>query len=137
CLSTPAETGAQAYIYIAVGAMAINIMIAFFSVGLSKEQKQLLILVDNILQIIGSICFMLFLKKVAEFIRRYDLAASAQNVLNIPIATAVLLIVGGVLLLPAPVIGGLLMLFALPVGIVALIMYIVLLGKMRTALTPR
>ncbi len=144
CLSTPEETGAQTYIYIAVGAIAINTMISIISMlsiaGVVAELPQAVTLSSSVIQLVGTVCFLLFLKKVAEFIARSDLAASAQNVLNISLVVMVLTVGMVLVAIAGPVmlsIAGILGLIVAILGIVLFVMYILLLGKMRTALNPR
>jgi hypothetical protein len=84
CLSTPPETGAQGLIYTSVGAMGLGLLITVgswialltqtpFPQGLSGLQQ--------LLNLVAGITFMLFLRKLALFIGRMDLAGKAKSIL--------------------------------------------------------
>ena len=80
CLATPAETGATSFIQGSVVFMLINIAITL-SRWLFGFHSSLFGLISPAVYIVSAFLFVLFLRKLARFLGRYDLAARASQVL--------------------------------------------------------
>jgi hypothetical protein len=80
CTATPEESGAKGMIYASVAAMALAVLISIgIAVGLASKQVAV---VEYLANIISGITFLVFMKRLAMFIGRIDLAAKAQSILN-------------------------------------------------------
>ncbi len=94
CLATPPESGAEGFIYAAVGSMIVSTLIgvaASFIDGLPRELEY----AGHAIGFLSLTLFVLFMRKLAQFIGDFRSAARARNVL---IAGAVLLLAAGVYL---------------------------------------
>ncbi len=79
CLATPEESGAQGMIYASVAAMGINLLIT-----IAMWLKLMPHGANNIqylLSLISGVTFLVFLRRLALFIGRQDLAARARSIL--------------------------------------------------------
>jgi hypothetical protein len=80
CTATPEESGAKGMIYASVAAMGIAVLVSItIAVGLMSRQAAG---VQYLANIVSGITFFVFLKRLAMFIGRADLAAKAQSILN-------------------------------------------------------
>ncbi len=107
CLTVPQESGGKGYVQIAVAMQALSILLAVgggITMGvmetsgsvdpsLTDAGSSVLNFVNSLLGIIGYICFLYFMKHVALFIGRHDLASSSSDVMKMIIACAVMLFV--------------------------------------------
>ncbi len=79
CLATPAETGAQGMIYASVASMGINLII---TVGVwLKIMPDGARNVQLLFGLISGVTFLIFLRRLALFIGRLDLANRARSIL--------------------------------------------------------
>ncbi len=79
CLATPEETGAAGMIYASVGAMGLGLLITVSSWLVALPPT--MYLVQMVLNLAAGVTFLLFLRKLAQFIGRADFAAKAKSVL--------------------------------------------------------
>lgn len=132
CLSVPEATGAKGFIYGAVGcdiaALAFSLTPLVYEAAAGYESA------SNILSLIGAILFVMFMKRVAGFIRRPDLAARAQSLITLGVTVFVLALLTAVL---GMIIGPLvlvLMLAVIGIGIFMFFRYVALLRGLRAAI---
>jgi hypothetical protein len=100
CMAIPREVGTKQTIGFSVALSLISLALLilayvnlYVELFLSLDVVLMLEPVANIVSLIAIILFLLYTKSVAEFIRRDNLAASAQSVLMIVVLLAILLIV--------------------------------------------
>ncbi len=80
CTATPEESGAQGMIYASAAAMGISLLM---QIGLTfKVLPQGANVFQSVAAIISGITFLVFLKRLGQFIGRLDLAGKAQSILN-------------------------------------------------------
>jgi len=147
CLAVPAQSGARPYIIGSVVFQLVNICYAVFSQFVPVEIPPAAALVLNLLGVTGAVLFILFMKKLAEYIGRKRLAARARNLL----VTLGVLVVLGAALGAAAIVGalqelpeetllpvfGVLGLGLFVVGLIAFVMYANLVNALRKALRRR
>jgi hypothetical protein len=89
CLCVPAETGAKGLIRTAVAARVVDLLVgvsivaAMAATGVPVGANPIILVAQlaiAILGMVGFFCFLAFLKKVAQFVRREDLANFAGRV---------------------------------------------------------
>ncbi len=155
CLSTPAETEAQGWIYAAVGAEVLSLLITAAAVAglITEANQQTAGHVQQLLNIVAAITFVLFLRKLSMFIGRTDLAQRAMNLLilgAILVGLVLVAIFGGVLAMgniqangpqaAGQAMGGMAGLILivglgmLVIGLVALAKYLSLLADLKSAI---
>ncbi len=132
CLGAPQETGAREFIIAAVVADGLSLLISL--AGLFQQLPSYAPQVANLLSMAGFVLFMLFLKQVAIFIQRDDLAQAAASVLTLGIILIVTAILTGLLAFVAPVLVLITGLVMLVVGILFVIRYVGLIAKMKDAI---
>ncbi len=90
CLSVPAETGAKGLIFTSVGLQFVNLLVAMnqlvFHAALPQGVSQLV----QLSGVVGAALFVLFMRKLAKFIGREDLAKRAGSVLTMGIVLILL-----------------------------------------------
>ncbi len=132
CLTVPAETNAKGLIITAVVLQIINIvavLLPFAGVDLAGFDSFV-----QIFSVLSSIFFVLFMRKLAIFIGREDLAKRASNILVGGLVSFFGAIASGVLaFLIGPAISLMLFVFAI-VGIVIFVMYANLVNTLSKAL---
>jgi len=142
CLTVPAETGAKGFVVGSVVFHLVSILLVFgqwWTVMTDRFFAQsALQVVSNISGLIGAVLFVLFTKKLSEYLGRDDLAARARNVLigiAVLVGLSVVMFVALVALGPALVFIGL----AVVVGaLILFVMYANLINGLRKALAePR
>ncbi|MEX2139766.1 MAG: hypothetical protein WD894_10930 [Pirellulales bacterium] len=134
CLATPQETGAKGLITTSVVLMVIALVMTIANVAV---ENMALAGLANILSVAGGIAFILFLKKLAEFIGAIHLARRAQSILIALVVGVGLLIVslgiavtgGG-----AAIIAGLVIFVLMIGGLVVFVMYANLINNLRKAI---
>jgi hypothetical protein len=96
CLATPAETGAQGFIFTSVATMGggVGVQLAVW-LGFVSPRLELL---QHIFYIVSGATFLLFLRRLAQFTGRDDLAEKAKSVLMWCGVLLVLII--GIILVP-------------------------------------
>jgi hypothetical protein len=129
CLAVPAESGGRGLIIGTVILQALNFVTSVTMNLVGNGTKS-----GNLFGLIGAVLFILFLRKVSQYIGRRDLATRAGNVLGIMGAIVGLAMVAGVL----AAIKAQAALFVMgAVGLIALVgfvMYVNLLNALRKAL---
>ena len=91
----------------------------------------------NLCSLVAIILFVLFLKRVSEFVGRTDLADRAKTLLGLGGTVFVVAIVGGGMAIAAPMIVVLIGLILLVVALTMLILYLRLLRDLRLAIQRR
>ena len=132
CLAVPGEVGASGLIFTSVGidVVALLVTVAGFLTDVPDEVTSLL----NLAGLVSTILFLLFLRRLAAYIRRDDLARRARNVLIIGgllFVMAALTATTALARLEAAAALGLVFAVMLLVGFV---MYVNLLGSLKEAL---
>jgi hypothetical protein len=143
CLATPEETGAKGLITTSVAVMVIALVlnIATYAIDDARAENAIDGL-SKILSVVGGITFILFLKKLAEFIGAHHLATRAKSIL-IALAVGVLLMILSIALIFSAgpraggggvAVAGLIMLVVLIGGLVVFVMYANLINNLRKAI---
>lgn len=132
CLSVPAETNAKGLIIGAVAFQLINL--AFAVMPAAGIEVSGLESVAQIFGLLSGICFVLFMRRLAQFIGREDLADRAGKVLGLGVAVFLTMIAAvGAMLVLGPT-AGVLVLVAAIMGIVLFVMYANLINSLSKAL---
>jgi hypothetical protein len=140
CLAVPAETRTKGYIVGSVllqwANLAPAILIEVFRIQLHLAIQESL----NLIGFAAFVLFVLFMKGVAEYIARPDLAARARNILVVMgvlvagIVVAMLVIVSGTFGSGLALLGAILAFAMFIVAVVVLVMYANLVNTLRKAL---
>ena len=144
CLAVPTESGARAYIIGSVVFQLANIGYAVLSQFVPVEIPLAAALILNLLGVVGTVLFILFMKKLAEYIGRERLAARARNLL----VTLGVLVVLGTVFVAVAIVGtleelpegtllaviGVLGLVVIVLGLIVFVMYANLVDALRKAL---
>ena len=149
CLSVPVESRARGFIIGSVVAQSLNMLltilsIAWMLIAISGGRMEAVVALGVIFQasglvgVIGFVLFILFMRRLAEFIGRTDLMARARNVL-VTLGFVFALFVGMILVsVAAPRGGGLVAAVVVLAAVVAMIagflMYANLINSLRKAL---
>lgn len=97
CLAVPEESGAKGLILGSVIFQLINLVASVLGAIAPRLLPQPLPVVLNLCGIVGYVLFVLFMKKLSEYVGRLDLAARAKNVLigfGVLVGLGVVLLVG-------------------------------------------
>jgi len=147
CLAVPAQSGARSYLIGSVVFQAASIAYAVLANLAPVPIPPAVSLILSLLGVVGTVLFILFMKKLAEYIGHRRLADRARNLLATLVATVVLggvLGLGAVVLttagIPAGTLGlviGALGLLVLMLGLIAFVMYANLINALRKALRKR
>jgi hypothetical protein len=140
CLDAPPEIRSKGLIAGSVVFQLLNLALRIFiqiAIRLKEIPREKVLAAQfgsNVVGAIAFILFVLFIKRLAQFIGRSDLSKRASSVLNFWVILTILMFTGGILL-SLGTLGALLVLVpALVVGIVVLLMYVRLIDGMRKAL---
>jgi hypothetical protein len=134
CLAVPAETRAQGLIY---GAVAFDLIAVAVHIADVFLESEVLEPAGNLCSLVAIILFVLFLKRVSEFVGRSDLAERAKALLGLGVAVFVVTILGGVMSIAAPMIMVLIALILIVVALTMLVLYLRLLRDLRLAIQRR
>ena len=145
CLSVPPELTAATFLYVSLGLQVAGLLHSFYSLGVLFLRLPMLPrfvpVVVIVFSIVASILFMMFLARLAKYIRRKDLARTANSIITWSVLTGVIggaVWVGSILALVVFPPFALLMLgVLLIIGIIALVIlvrYANLLMALRRAL---
>jgi hypothetical protein len=141
CLATPEETGARgmivASVIMAVMAFVLGVGRAFMGQKAAAGEfgpNEILNAASNLLSLGSQITFLLFLKKLAEFIGAASLADRAKTLLILMGATFALGLVLGITLYVAAPLGILIGIALFAIAIVSFFMYLRLLRDMKLAI---
>ena len=141
CLTVPQESGARSYVQTTVALQGLSIVLGFVSMaavmfaGVSGNgdatsmvgiTSNVVSVINGILGLASSICFVLFLKKLAQHIRRVDLASSASTILKMVVAVVAIYFIMLSSLVSAVFLGG--GEFGLVIGIFALVFLVLALA---------
>ena len=136
CLTVPAETGARDLILGSVVFQFGNVIQAVLQRFAPHAISVIAGLVLNVSGLIGAILFVLFMRKLAQFIRRGDLADRASRVLIGVVVVAILafVLLGGMFAgFTVTVLLGFVLLIG---GLIVFVMYANLVNVLRKALVP-
>jgi hypothetical protein len=132
CLSVPAETNAKGLIIGTVALQLINFAFAVLpAAGIELSGFEPF---AQIFGVLSAICFVLFMRRLAQFIGREDLASRASNVLVLGIVVFLTAIGGIVSMFALGPIGGILLLVVMVMGLVLFVMYANLVNALSKAL---
>lgn len=139
CIAVPEQSGARMLIVASVALQGLSFVFTLLMVtGLLGTAVGVAIsLLGNLLSVASLVCFVLFLKKVAQYIDRYDIAAKATRSLIVGLISAAGLAASPLLALLGIGIGGLASLLILGCAIgalVALVMYANTITYLRKAI---
>ncbi len=155
CLATPSETGAQGLIYASVGCQVLSVIINLAATfgAIPADALKTAAYTQQLLALISSVTFVLYLRRLSLFIGRTDLAQRAVTLLILGammIGLIVVLIVGAVLAVgnaqannaqalgnALAGLGGLtviVMISLVVLFLVALVKYVNVLGDMKSAI---
>jgi hypothetical protein len=141
CLATPEETGARgliiASVIMAIMAFVLGVASAIMggdAADGATSQGEIMNSVSNLLSLGSQITFLLFLKKLAEFIGASSLSARAKTLLILMGATFALGLILGVTLYAAAPLGILIGIALFVIAIVSFFMYLRLLRDMKLAI---
>ncbi len=134
CLAVPSESGAKGFI---LGSVTLQVINVAFSVAQQFAGiPQALIPVTQLVSIVSAILFVMFMKKLAEYIGRPDLAKRAQNVLIIGVVLLLVAIVAAGAMAVNPMFGMLGLVLAV-LGLMAFVMYANLVDALRKGIQNR
>jgi hypothetical protein len=125
CLAVPPQTGAQGLIY---GAVVCDVVAVALALGQFVTESTLVQGASNLLSLTATILFILFLKRVSQFVGRMDLAAKAKSLLVLGITLFAVAFGGALLAVAAP---PLLILVGLAILVLALVLLAQYLGLLR------
>lgn len=134
CLAVPVQTRAQGLIY---GAVAFDLLALGAHIAEVFLEAELLDFAGNLCSLVAVILFVLFLKRVSEFVGRFDLADQAKTLLGMGCAVFVVAVLGGVMAIAAPMVMVLIGLIIIVVAVAMLILYLRLLPDLRRAIQTR
>jgi hypothetical protein len=143
CLATPAETGAKGLITVSVVMMVLSLVLNVGNFFVENRGTESL---ASLFSVIGGICFIIFLKRLAQFIGATHLAQRAKNILIalvVGVALMILMLVlalgGGMNIARGGGGGGLAITAFLAIllmigGLVVFVMYANLINNLRKAI---
>lgn len=131
CLTAPDEMPGKGAIFFAcaLNAAAVLINVVSHFTTLSRW----IVAWPNLLAITGFVCFLMFLKEVAEFMGNSELTSQAEGALNLGIALIVVMVLSIVSVFVMPLAGMLLALLGAILGLVGFLRYARLLHDLRQA----
>ncbi len=135
CMAVPPGTGAQPLIYAAVALDVVALLVSIASIV--AVVPEWLPRSTNLLSLVATLLFIIFMKRVATFIGQPDLAANAQGLITMGIVIlgiAFLAGVGAVVMGPIALIG---MLVLIILAILLVLRYVRLLVNLRNAILAR
>lgn len=139
CLAVPAESGAKTLIYAAVGLQGLGFLCSLLVAVIPDTMVTAVIsVVSNLGGIASLICFILFLRRVALYIERPDIAARAVRSLIVGAVSVGLFIALTLLAIVNPQLGasfGIVILVAAIGMLVSLLMYANTVTYLRKAIT--
>jgi hypothetical protein len=143
CLAVPPESGARGLIIGTVVLHAAGFVISF-AAGFSSAQAQAQAGpgaasqvnggAGNLLGFIAAILFILFLRKVSQYIDRPDLASRASNILRLMLVIVALFVMAGILVAAKAAFAPLFMFVGAVAALVMFVMYVNLINSLRKAL---
>ena len=135
CLATPEETGAKRLITTAVVLMIIALAMRLVNYAMNNAAIEG---VANLFSVIGGITFIVFLKKLAEFVGADHLARRAQNILVALVIGVALLVLSVAIVVmedqAAIVVAGFIGLVLIIGGLIVFVMYANLINNLRKAI---
>ena len=141
CLAAPKETGGKRLVYVAV---VLEIVVATIALsGFVIEVSDGVDSLSSLLSLTALVVFLFFLRRMALFLKRPQLAERAAMVLKIGVSMMVMLVmttVGFSLFPPTSLVQFLLVITIFMVivsGLVGFVLYLMLLGGLRSALSER
>jgi hypothetical protein len=134
CLAVPAKTRAQGLIY---GAVAFDLLALGIHLYDVFTQSEVLDFLGNICSFIAIVLFVLFLKRVSEFVGRMDLADRARSLLGWGVGLFLVAFLGGILAVAAPIVAVLVGLGIIVLAVAILVLYLRLLRDLRLAILAR
>jgi hypothetical protein len=134
CLAVPANTNAQSLIY---GAVIFDLLALGIHIYDAISRSEVLDFLGNLCSLIAIILFVLFLKRVSEFVGRTDLADRAKSLIGLGLTTLLVAFLGGVIAVAAPIVLVLVGLGILVMALVMLVLYVRLLRDLRQAILAR
>lgn len=143
CLAVPAETRSKGLITGSVIFQLLNLVVGIFvqvAQRLEAIAASWLVTAQLGSSMIGAtafILFILFIKRLAQFIGRDDLAQRAGTVLNTWILLFILLMAGTIVLAVAPLGALFILLPAAVAAIIVLVVYVKLIESMKNALASK
>jgi hypothetical protein len=136
CASVPEESGARGFAVGAAGCLLGNIALSFIGGAMQSQPIQS---IGSLLSMIGSILFILFIRRAADYLGDRDLAASAGKFIIFGIVVFVgaiaVAVAAGVLQIPA--LFALLGFGALIAGLVGFVWYLRLIKSLMSAIDSR
>ncbi len=133
CLATPEETGARGMIVASV-IMTVMAFVLGVAGAFMRDENEVVEMVSNLLSLGSTITFLLFLKRLAEFIGAASLAARAKTLLILMGTTFGLGLLLGVVAYMAAPLAVLIGLALLVIALIAFFMYLRLLRDMKLAI---
>jgi hypothetical protein len=132
CLDVPEATNARPLIYSAVGCDVIAMLITVVSwIPAVPEQISR---IPNLLSLVATLLFIIFMKRIANFIRQPQLAERAQSLVTWGIVVFLLVLGMALLVIVAGPVAGLLGLVALVLALVVFLRYVRLILDLRKAI---
>ena len=133
CLSVPSATGAKGLIFGSVACQLLNIAVVVTALtGIMPAIKS----INSVFGGLAAILFILFMRRLAVFIGRGDLASEATRTLLAAAIVVLLVVVSTIMFSIASPFGVVLMFAAGLTALVGFVMYANLLNALRKALTP-
>lgn len=137
CLAVPAESGAKPLINAAVGLQGLAFVCTLLTFALSDGPAAIVVVgISYLANAVSLICFILFLRRVALYIQRPDIAGRAMRALVVGLVSVAVLAVAGILvsITPNPALG-LIMLPAMLGMLIGFVMYANTVTYLRKAIS--
>jgi hypothetical protein len=135
CLATPAESGAKGWITASATLMVMSILMqisAFFI--RDRETARVVSGIQPLMTIAGGICFLVFLKRLAQFIGSERLTRRAQKILTLLVVGFAMTVIMVALIVTGNLWAALLVLVLLIGGLIVFAMYANLLVSLKNAI---
>ncbi len=130
-LAVPAKTRAQGLIY---GAVVFDVLALGIHVYDVFTQSEVLDFLGNICSFIAIVLFVLFLKRISQFVGRVDLADRAGALLGWGVGLFLVAFLGGIVAVSAPMVAVLVGLGIIALALAILVLYLRLLRDLRLAI---
>jgi hypothetical protein len=135
CLATPAESGAKGWITASATLMVMSIVmqIALFAIR-DPDTIRVVSSVQPLVGLVGGICFLVFLKRLAQFIGSDRLTRRAQRILTLLATGFALTVIMVALIVTGSLWAALLVIVLLIGGLIVFAMYANLLVSLKNAI---
>ncbi len=135
CLATPEESGAKGWITASATLMVMSIVmqIALFVIR-DTDTIRVVRSVQPLVGLVGGICFLVFLKRLAQFIGSERLTRRAQRILTLLAVGFAITVIAVALVMAGNLMASLLLIVVVIGGLIVFVMYANLLVSLKNAI---